>query len=399
MQWHRTPPYGRGQSAPFVLIVAITACGTLGMHLIIPALPDTARALGVSAATIQLTITLYLIGLAIGQLLYGPVSDRFGRRPVLLAGLALFTLAGIAATAAPNAWTLVIARILQSIGACAGLVLGRAIVRDSAAADRAAARLAMLTLVMSAAPAVAPVLGGYATAWLGWRAAFALLAIVGAATLTCAVLLLPETNALQSSVRTSLLLGAVRLFRARAFCRYVLGGACTTTSFYAFMAASPFILVDLLHQSTERVGLFYLLLMAGVAAGSLSANRVAGRISTQVALRLANGIAIAGAAAFMLADLTGWLNVVSVIAPVVVFMVGAGMASPFALSGAISVNPRAVGSASGLYGFTQMAYGALCTVIVEVWRPGSVFTVAVVLLVSALLGQAALSLAVRRPSA
>ena len=187
MEWHRTPPYGSRERAPFVLIVAITACGTLGMHLIIPALPDTARSLGVSAGTIQLTITLYLIGLAIAQLLYGPVSDRFGRRPVLLAGLALFTLAGLATTAAPNAWTLVIARILQSIGACAGLVLGRAIVRDSATADRATAQLALLTLVMSAAPAIAPVLGGTATAWFGWRAAFALLAIVGAVTLVFAI--------------------------------------------------------------------------------------------------------------------------------------------------------------------------------------------------------------------
>ncbi|HET6198257.1 MAG TPA: Bcr/CflA family efflux MFS transporter, partial [Acetobacteraceae bacterium] len=226
--------------------MAITACGTLGMHLIIPALPDTARALNVSAGTIQLTITLYLIGLAIGQLVYGPISDRLGRRPVLLAGLALFTLAGIATTAAPNAWTLVIARILQSIGACAGLVLGRAIVRDSAAPDQAAAQLAMLTLVMSAAPAIAPVLGGYATAWIGWRAAFALLALVGGVTLVLAVLLLPETNQLASGTRASMLLGSLRLFRSRAFCGYVLGGACTTTSFYAFMAASPFILVDLL---------------------------------------------------------------------------------------------------------------------------------------------------------
>ena len=395
MEWHRTPPYGRRTRAPFALIVAITACGTLGMHLIIPALPDTARSLGVSAGTIQLTITLYLIGLAIGQLLYGPVSDRFGRRPVLLAGLALFTLAGLATTAAPNAWTLVIARILQSIGACAGLVLGRAIVRDSATADRATAQLALLTLVMSAAPAIAPVLGGTATAWFGWRAAFALLAIVGAVTLVFAILLLPETNALQSSSRASLLLGSLRLFRSRAFCGYVLGGACTTTSFYAFMAASPFILVNLLHQSPERVGRYYLLLMVGVAAGGLAANRLAGRITTRSALRIANAIAIAGAACFMLAELAGWLNVVSMIAPVVVFMVGAGMASPFALTGAVSVNPHAIGAASGLYGFTQMAYGALCTVIVEVWRPGSVFTVAAVLLVSSLLGQIALSLAVR----
>ena len=109
-----------------------------------------------------------------------------------------------------------------------------------------------------------------------------------------------------------------------------------------------------------------------------------------------NAFAIAGSAAFMLADLGGWLNVVTVIAPIVVFMIGAGMASPFALTGAVSVNPHAIGAASGLYGFTQMAYGALCTIAVETWRPGSVFTVAMVLLVSAVLGQAALSMASRR---
>lgn len=396
MNWHRSLLSVSPGRAPFPLIAAVTACGTLGMHLIIPALPATAQSLGVSVGTVQLTITLYLIGLAIGQLLYGPISDRFGRRPVLLAGLTLFTVAGLATSVAPNAWTLVIARVLQSIGACSGLVLGRAMVRDSATPDRAAAQLALLTMVMSAAPAIAPVLGGYATAWFGWRAAFALLAVVGALTLAVAVPLLPETNALQGSARASLLLGSLRLFRSRAFCGFVLGGACTTTSFYAFMAASPFILVNLLHQPAERVGLYYLLLMAGVAAGSLSANRLAGRIRTPVALRVANSIAIAGSACFMAANLAGWLNVVSVIAPVVLFMIGAGMASPFALSGAVSVNPHMIGAASGLYGFTQMAYGALCTVVVEVWRPGSVFTVAVVLLVSALLGQAALSLAVRR---
>jgi MFS transporter, DHA1 family, multidrug resistance protein len=395
MRWLAEPPLGLRDRAPFALIVAITACGTLGMHLIIPALPATAHALHVSPGAIQLTITLYLIGLAIGQLVYGPMSDRLGRRPVLIGGLALFTFAGILTTAAPGAFTLVIARVLQSIGACAGLVLGRAIVRDSAAPDRAAAQLAMLTMVMSMAPAIAPVLGGYATAWFGWRAAFALLAIVGAVTLLLAVLLLPETYRAQSGVSTSMMLGSLRLFRSRAFCGYVLGGAFTTTSFYAFMAASPFILVDLLHQSTERVGLYYLLLMVGVAVGSFLANRVAGRIRVQVALRLANSFAIAGAALFMLADLTGWLTVVSVIAPVVLFMVGAGMASPFALSGAVSVNPLAIGSASGLYGFTQMAYGAFCTVVVEVWHPGSVFTVAVVLLGSALAGQVALSFAVQ----
>ena len=128
-------------------------------------------------------------------------------------------------------------------------------------------------------------------------------------------------------------------------------------------------------------------------AASVTANGAAGSsrlFASPIARRMARE------AGLMLADLTGWLTVVTVIAPIVLFMVGAGMASPFALSGAVSVNPHAIGAASGLYGFTQMAYGALCTVVVETWHPGSVFTVAVVLLASALLGQAALSLAVRR---
>src|SRR5262249_21248753 len=157
-----------------------------------------------------------------------------------------------------------------------------------------------------------------------------------------AIWLLPETNRAQIGVRSSMLLNALRLFRSSAFCGYILGGACTTTSFYAFMAASPFILVDLLHQPTERVGVYYLLLMAGVAAGSFAANRMAGRIRVQLALRVANGIAITGAAAFLGAYLAGVLSVPTVIAPIVVFMVGAGMASPFALSGAVSVNPHAI---------------------------------------------------------
>ncbi|MEO9190054.1 MAG: MFS transporter, partial [Acetobacteraceae bacterium] len=164
------------------------------MHLIIPALPATAQALRVSEPAIQLTITLYLVGLAVGQLLYGPLSDRFGRRPTLIGGLVLFTAAGILTAIAPSAETLIAARVVQALGGCAGLVLGRAIVRDSATADRAAAQLALLTLVMSMAPAIAPAIGGYATAWAGWRAGFVMLAVIGMAATIAAVLFLPETN-------------------------------------------------------------------------------------------------------------------------------------------------------------------------------------------------------------
>jgi DHA1 family bicyclomycin/chloramphenicol resistance-like MFS transporter len=162
------------------------------------------------------------------------------------------------------------------------------------------------------------------------------------------------------------------------------------------MSASPFIFADLLHRPTQEIGLYYLLLMAGVALGGFSANRMAGHVRPRTALRVANGLAIAAAATFMLADLTDHITVATVIGPVTLFMVGAGMASPFAIAGAVSVNPLAIGAASGMYGFMQMSYGVMCTVVVETWYPGTVFPVAAVLLASALLGQVALAVAVAR---
>ena len=206
MRFLTTSPRGGRGRAPFLLLVAMTACGTLGMHIIIPALPATARALGMSIGVSQLTITLYLIGLAIGQLLYGPVSDRVGRRPVLLAGLSLFTGASIVSSLAPNAGILIGARILQSLGGCAGLVLGRAAVRDGASAEKAAGQLALLTLVMAMVPAIAPAIGGYLTAYIHWRASYVLLALFGVATLTTCVFMMPETLLEPSSARRSMLL-------------------------------------------------------------------------------------------------------------------------------------------------------------------------------------------------
>jgi DHA1 family bicyclomycin/chloramphenicol resistance-like MFS transporter len=395
-----TTPLLRGRTrAPFLLLVAMTACGTLGMHIIIPALPATARAMQISIATVQLTITLYLIGLAGGQLLYGPISDRFGRRPVLLAGLSLFTVASVVTAAAPNATVLIGARIIQAIGGCAGLVLGRAAVRDGATAERATGQLAMLTLVMSMVPAIAPAIGGYLTAFVHWRASYVLLAAIGAATLTATLLLLPETHRPSGGPHRSLWVSYLRLLRSRSFCGYAVGGACSTTAFYAFMSASPFIFENHLHRPTQEVGLYYLVLMAGVALGSFGANRLSRLVPMRRGLWIANMVTICGAALFMLADLTGHLTVFTVVGPVTLFMIGAGMASPFALAGSVSVNPQAIGAASGLYGFAQMTYGMLCTIAVEVWRPGAVFPVAVILLGSALLGQAAMAVAARGRSA
>nr|WP_294519378.1 multidrug effflux MFS transporter [uncultured Rhodopila sp.] len=396
MQTLKAQPANASARAPLFLLVAMAACGTLGMHVIVPALPATARALDMSISTAQLAITLYLVGLAAGQLLYGPISDRYGRRPVLLAGLTLFTLASVVTAIAPSGEVLIGARILQSLGGCAGLVLGRAAVRDGATPDKAAGQLALLGLVLALIPAIAPAIGGYVTVYLSWRGAYAMLAIFGGLTLLACAVRLPETLAPAAGTRNlSMTASYVRLLRSSGFIGYSVGGACSTSAFYGFMSASPFIFERQLHQPTESIGIFYMFLMGGVALGSILANRIAGKLSMLSALRVANVLGIAGGALFALADATGTLTVATVVAPVTLLMVGVGMAIPFALAGAVSVNPGAIGAASGLYGFIQMGYGMLCTVVVEVWSPGAVYPVVAVLLGSAVLGQIVMLLAVR----
>ncbi|HEY2538979.1 MAG TPA: MFS transporter, partial [Stellaceae bacterium] len=250
LDWLARPPLA-GRRAPFWLLVAVTATGTLAMHILVPVLPFAATDLGVSRPAIQQAITLYLFGIAGGQLIYGPVSDRFGRRPTLIAALVLYIIAGAVAGAAPTIGALLIARVAQAVGGCGGLVLGRAIVRDSAGPGEATSRVALLTMVQSLAPGVGPAVGGFLGASFGWRSIFAVLVALGLATLAGVVLLLPETAGSRGSGR---MLGSyLRLMRSRTFCGYMLGGAFTSTTFFAYLTASPFIFTNMLHQPATAV--------------------------------------------------------------------------------------------------------------------------------------------------
>lgn len=385
------PPFGSADGAParppFALLVALAACGTLGMHIIIPALPAAARAMDIPIGVAQLTITLYLIGLAIGQLVYGPLSDRFGRRPVLLLGMGLFTVASLFTAFLSDPVVLIGARVVQALGGCSGLVLGRAAVRDGASAEQAAGQLALLTLTMSMVPAIAPAIGGVLTGAVHWRASFVLLAVIGGATLLATILILPETNrATRPTGVASLMRGNLRLLRSRVFLGFAVGGACSTTSFYAFMAAAPFIFETHLDRGPEAVGLYYLILMVGVALGSFIANRLSKRVNLVTGITVSNGFVLAGALAFATANLTDLITIPVLMGTMFVFMIGAGMTSPFALAGSISADARLIGSASGLYGFFQMGFGMLCTIVVELWTPSAIHPVSTILLVSALAG-------------
>lgn len=353
---------GPAPTPPLWLLVLITVSGTMAMHMFVPALPDAARGLGASAGQMQLAISIYIIGLAVGQLFYGPLSDALGRRPLLMTGLALYAVGSIAAALAPGLRTLLAARLVQALGGCAGLALGRAIVRDTTHADSAVRQLALLNLMIMISPGLAPVVGGAVSAAAGWRAIFVLLAAAGATTLWFTWRLLPETSRPSGRVRGRALLRDYReLLTSPRFVGFALGGGSATTCVFAFLAAVPFIFTDELHQPVKMVGIYAGLMVLGMALGNALTSRLAHRVPSARLLRIGNTLSLVSAAVLLAIVLAGRLTVLNTIGVMLFFTCGCGMCSPAALAKAVSVNPRLVGSAAGLYGFTQMGIGAVCT--------------------------------------
>ena len=356
--------------------------GTVALHIFVPALAAAAADLQTDAAGIQSTITIYLIGLAGGQLLYGPLSDRYGRRPVLIGGLGLYLAGLLLAIPAPNLAVLIIARMMQSLGACSCLVIGRAMVRDVSTREDAARKLAILVTAMTLTPALAPAIGGVVSHAFGWRAVFVLLAGLVAFLGAMVVLTLPETNRRKVALPgiAAVLSAYLRLVRMPVSRAYLVAGGCAGTSLYAFLAVAPFLLVNRLGRSPQEVGFDCLLVVFGMVAGAVLASRIARRVSIVQGARSGNLICLASALALLIVDRSGLLTIETLIVPLFAYAVGVGLLSPNAVAGLMNVDPHAAGSASSLYGFTQMTFGALFTVAATAWPATSAAPVALTLL-------------------
>lgn len=362
----KTPaPNASPFQVPLWLLVLVTLSGTMAMHIFVPALPVAGEALGASAASMQQTITLYIIGLALGQLIYGPVSDALGRRPALLLGLAIYLGAGLMALFAPSIEWLVTARLLQALGGAAGITLGRAIVRDTANPARVTKDLALLNLLTLVGPGLAPIVGSYLADHFGWRSIYIFLVAIGSAMLFFTYRLLPETNARLRPLKLGFIArDYLQLISNPGFAGYMLGGACITSAIYPYLVSVPYIVHGQMGLPISAIGWFSASTIVGASLGTLLTRRLSGRWPAERFLFLGAGLGLTMAATLLLVDQLGWLTPAALIAITVVMTFGAGIASPAALGGALAAVPHLTGSAAGFYGFGQMAMGAVGSLLV-----------------------------------
>ena len=370
---------GARARVPVWLLGSMTLSGTLGIHIFAPALVVAAQAFGARNAELQLGISLYIWGLAFGQLVHGPLSDRFGRRPVLIAGSALFTLASLIAATAFSASFFNLCRFAQALGGSAGMVIARTIVRDVSTQEGSTGSLAKLNLMILVGPGLGPVIGGFLVTHAGWQSILILLGMSGALNTAAIVSLLPETSTARSATTRSVLGNYARLVTSGHFAAYAIGGGCVTTGWYAFLSAAPLIYQQRFGLTPDASGMHLGVVVAGAWIGSFTASRQSQRWSAPRMLALGCRLSLGAAFGLLAAFLSGLASPVLVTGLMFLFTCGVGLAGPAALALATSVDPAAFGSASGLYGAIQMAVGALAAAGASFGRDGAITAIAILI--------------------
>ncbi len=353
----------------------------------LPALPAIADDLAASYAQVQQSLSAFVLGLAAGQLLFGPLSDRVGRRPILALGLVLYALASGALALAADVPQLVGLRLLQALGGAAGIVLARAIVRDLYQGVEAARALAFVMLVTGIAPLVAPLIGGWLLLLAGWRAIFWLLATFGVLILLATRLVLPETRR-PGTTASTLISSFLIPLRDRETLGFMLAGGFAFAGMFAYIAATPFVYIELFQVSPQRYGLLFGLNVIGIMTGSFASGRLVGRLGVRRLLGLGTMVmAIAGLALMIIT--TRALGGLAAVVIALFFYVGMmGLVGANAVAGALERFPAVAGSVSALLGATQFGFGALAGAVVGLLDDG---TAAPMGLVIATCGMAALA--------
>ena len=345
----------------FLILGSLTAVGPIAIDAYLPAFPSIAKEFGASASSVQLTLTGLLAGLALGQVVAGPVSDVMGRRRPLLFGLVAYVVASVACAVAPSVWVLLVFRVVQGLGAAAGVVIARAIVRDLYSGNDAARFFSLLVIVTAVSPIFAPVLGSLVLRLTSWRGIFAILATVSTIVTVAAFLLLRETlpaGRRRDGGVPDALRSYRRLLSDRVFLGYALTFGMPFIGIFGYISGSSFVLQNLYGLSPQTYGLLFGLNGLGLVTASQVNRYLVGRIRPTRLL----GVGLAGltTGTILLTGgiLAGGLGVGAVVVPLALLVASVGFISPNATALALSGHPEMAGTGSAILGILQFGLGA-----------------------------------------
>jgi len=388
-----------GSAGLTVLLGALAAMTALAIDMSLPSLPTLGRVFAAPPNQVQLTLSLFMVGYAVGQLLYGPLSDRFGRRRMLLVGLAVYTAAGFACALSPRLDILVTARMLQGFGACVGPILGRAVVRDHMTGPRAAQTLSYITVTMSLAPMVAPLLGGFLLSHFGWQAIFLALGSVGLALGIATYLGFGESLKTPDPE-------ALRLARlaqnARSFFtnRRTVGCALVSTfvfaGLFAFLSGAPFVLIEVYGVRPDVFGFYFALSAIGLSIGAVINSRLVHHFRGETMMAGAFVLLVGSAAALLLVGWTHWGGALGLMLPITTYVMAMAMIQPNSMALAMEPLPHMAGMAASLLGALQMGSGSLSGLVVASLYSGTPMAMAGTIAAAAVGAVLCFALLVRR---
>jgi len=330
----------------------------VALNILLPALPDMANDLGLPISSVQLSFTLYLLALAIGQLLLGPLADRFGRRPVLLAGIVIHMLGCVVAANANDLTWLLVGRVLQALGGCTGMALARTIMLDRHSREVAAGKIGYITLSIGLSQAIAPTLGGYMNLMWGWQSLFYFSMILGSLSWLIVVFKLPETGTQHELRLSRVLVHYLEVIKSPGYLPYALSTAVIASGFYLFIGSAPYLVADKLQGSSADYGTWFLWVSIGFMAGSFVAAKISKNQGIKRMIISGHVLSLAGGA-ILLFSLYVEFTYLGLFVPMALYTFGRGFSQPNSQSAAISSTSLGPSTASGMIGFMQLLTGAL----------------------------------------
>ena len=356
-----------GTFALTALLAGLSAVGPLSTDMYLPSMPDIANDLQASTAQVGLTISSYLIGFAAGQILYGPVSDRHGRKPVLLGALVLYCVASMACALSTSIHLLIICRALQALGGSGAIVIARAVVRDLYSGARAGRELSVMGSVMALAPVLAPMAGGLLQTGFGWRSIFVVLVVASVAGMLIVWRLLPET--LPARAAQPVTIGAMlRSYKFVAgnggYRAYLALASASYAGLFAWISGASFVLQNLYGLTAASFGFFFAIGSVGYLAGTSVAAKFVGRYGLDTTIGFGSAALALGGFGVVAAVALGFTGALPIVLSVAVFLAGLGMVLPQSIAGALTPFPERAGAASSLFGFVQQSTAAVCGALV-----------------------------------